>query len=55
MLTYFAYLPTQLGPLLATPSLNVSWAIVLFFILLGMFVALPPTRRTYEVKRRRDE
>jgi hypothetical protein len=41
--------------LLATPSLNVSWAIVLFFLILGMLVTLSPSRRTYEIKRRRDE
>jgi hypothetical protein len=41
--------------LFAVPSLNISWAIVLFFLILGMLVALSPPRRTYEVKRRRDE
>jgi hypothetical protein len=41
--------------LLAAPSLNISWAIVLFFLILGMLVTLSPTRRTYEIKRRRDE
>jgi hypothetical protein len=41
--------------LLAVPSLNVSWAIVLFFLILGMLVTLSPSRRTYEVKRRKDE
>ena len=43
------------GVLFAVPSLNVSWAIVLFFMILGMLVALSPSRRTYEIKRRRDD
>ena len=41
--------------LLATPSLNVSWAIVLFFLILGLLVTLSPSRRSYEIKRRKDE
>jgi hypothetical protein len=37
------------------PSLNISWAIVLFFLILGLLVALSPSRRTYEIKRSKDE
>jgi hypothetical protein len=57
VLTYFAYLPMRDTDwvLVATPSLNVSWAIILFFMILGLLVTLSPSRRTYEVKRRRDE
>ena len=57
MLTPLANLPMQLveAPLLAVPSLNVSWAIVLFFMILGMLVTLSPSRRTFEVKRRRED
>ncbi len=43
------------GPLLATPSMNIPVAIVLFFILLGLGVTLSPARRTHEVKRRRED
>ena len=41
--------------LVATPSLNISWAIVLFFLILGLIVTLSPARRTYEIKRPKDE
>ena len=57
MLTPLAYSSTQLldSALLAAPSLNISWAIVLFFMILGLLVTLSPSRRTYEVKRRRED
>jgi hypothetical protein len=41
--------------LLAVPSLNISWAIVLFFLILGMLVTLSPSRRTSEIKRPKDD
>jgi hypothetical protein len=37
------------------PSLNISWAIVIFGILIGLALTLSPSRRTYEVKRPKDE
>jgi len=37
------------------PSLNISWAIVIFAILIGLALTLSPSRRTYEVKRPKDE
>jgi hypothetical protein len=57
MHTPLAYLSPQLleSALLAAPSLNISWAIVLFFMILGLLVTLSPSRRTYEVKRRRED
>jgi hypothetical protein len=35
--------------------LNVSWAIVLFFLILGLLVTLSPSRRTTEIKRPRED
>lgn len=32
-------------------SMSISWAIVLFFVILGALVTLSPPKRTYEVKR----
>jgi hypothetical protein len=55
MLSHFNSLLISDWALLATPSLNVCWAIVLFFLILGMLVTLSPSRRTYEVKRRRED
>jgi hypothetical protein len=57
MLTLLANLPTTSADwvLLATPSSSISWAIVLFFLILGLLVTLSPARRTYEVKRPKDE
>lgn len=40
--------------LFAVPSLNISWAIVLFFLILGMLVTLSPSRRTTEIKKPKD-
>jgi hypothetical protein len=37
------------------PSPSFSWAIVLFFTILGLLVTLSPARRTSEVKRPKDE
>jgi hypothetical protein len=36
------------------PSGSLSWAIVLFFVILGLAVTLSPTKRTYEVKKPKD-
>jgi hypothetical protein len=37
------------------PSLSLQWAIVGFSIILGLIVTVSPTRRTFEVKRPKDE
>jgi hypothetical protein len=37
------------------PSLSIQWAIVLFLMILGLLVTLSPARRTFEVKRPKDE
>jgi hypothetical protein len=37
------------------PSPPIQWAIVLFAVLLGLFITVSPSRRTYEVKRPKDE
>ena len=37
------------------PSLSVPWAIVLFGIALGLAITLSPSRRTFEIKRPKDE
>ena len=37
------------------PSLPIQWAIVGFLVILGLLVTLSPARRTYEVKRPKDE
>ena len=34
---------------------HLRWAIVLFITILGLLVTLSPPRRTYEVKRPKDE
>lgn len=36
-------------------GLSISWGIVLFFVILGMAVTLSPPKRTYEVKRPKDD
>ena len=36
-------------------SLSISWAIVLFFTILGLIVTLSPARRTYEIKKPRED
>jgi hypothetical protein len=41
--------------LLAAPGLSVPWAIVGFSIAIGLAITLSPSRRTYEVKRSKDE
>jgi hypothetical protein len=37
------------------PSASWSWAIVGFFIILGLLVTLTPSRRTTEIKRTKDD
>lgn len=49
---------TSAGVLLAQSSgksLSVSWAIVLFLVILGLLVTLSPARRTTEIKRPRED
>ena len=36
-------------------SLSVPWAIVIFAILIGLAITLSPSRRTFEIKRPKDE
>jgi hypothetical protein len=36
-------------------GLSLSWAIVIFLTLLGLAISLIPAKRTYEVKRPKDE
>jgi hypothetical protein len=43
------------APLLATPSMNICVAIVLFMSILGLLVTLSPARRTSEVKKIKDD
>jgi hypothetical protein len=48
----------HLLPLLAqasTKSDAMPWAIVLFCVILGVLVSLNPSRRTYEIKRTKEE
>jgi len=33
------------------PSPSFQWAIVLFFVILGLLVTLSPPKRTYEIKK----
>jgi hypothetical protein len=45
-------------PLLAQASAkanNISWALILFCVILGLLVTLSASRRTYEIKRSKDE
>jgi hypothetical protein len=37
------------------PSQSIQWAIVGFAILLGLFITVSPSRRTYEVKRPKED
>ena len=37
------------------PSPSIQWAIVGFAVLLGLFITVSPSRRTYEIKRPKDE
>ena len=37
------------------PSSSLAWGIVLFFTILGLLVTLSPPRRTYEVKKPKEE
>ena len=36
-------------------SLSIPWAIVIFSVLLGLAITLSPSRRTYEVKRPKED
>jgi hypothetical protein len=48
----------QVLPLLAqtaNKSDSMSWALVLFCVILGLILTLNPSRRTYEIKRSKDE
>lgn len=51
---FFANVLVQ-SSLLATPSMSAPCAIVGFMTILGLLVTLSPSRRTYEVKRPKDE
>lgn len=42
-------------PLLAEPSMPVCWFIVGFFLILGLIVSLSPPKRTYEVKKPKED
>jgi len=66
MLSLFAIIESHLTGWLASPllaqvtppvekSMSVPWAIVLFFIILGLIVTLSPAKRTTEIKRSRDD
>jgi hypothetical protein len=37
------------------PSPSLQWGIVLFLMILGLLVTLSPPRRTYEVKKAKDD
>jgi hypothetical protein len=37
------------------PNPSFQWAIVLFFLILGLLVTLSPSRRTSEIKKSKDE
>jgi len=37
------------------PNPSVQWAIVGFAIILGLLITLSPSRRTYEIKKPKDE
>jgi hypothetical protein len=62
--TRFIAIPTA-GPIMhqandflilfAEKTLSISWGIVIFFVLLGLAVTLSPPKRTYEVKRPKNE
>ena len=48
----------EIVPFLAqasTKSNAMSWAIVLFCVILGLLVSLNPSRRTTEIKRSKEE
>jgi len=40
---------------MASSAMSAAWGIVIFSIILGLLVALNPSRRTREIKRPRDE
>jgi hypothetical protein len=37
------------------PSASLSWAIVLFFPILGVILSVTPVKRTYEVKKPKED
>jgi hypothetical protein len=41
--------------LLAAPNPSWSWGIILFMMILGLIVTLSPPRRSYEIKKPKDE
>jgi len=47
-------LVTPLFAQASSPSASVCWAIVLFCVILGLLVALRPSRRTVEFRRPKD-
>jgi hypothetical protein len=49
----FSALSTVIAAIGPSPSLQ--WGIVLFMAILGLLVTLTPPRRTYEVKKPKDE
>jgi hypothetical protein len=48
---------SALSPVVAAigPSPSLQWGIVLFMAILGLLVTLTPPRRTYEVKKPKDD
>ena len=48
---------TDLTPAVSSgngPSPSFQWAIVLFFVILGLLVTLSPPKRTYEIKKEKN-
>jgi hypothetical protein len=50
-------LASALSPVVAVigPSPSLQWGIVLFMAILGLLVTLTPPRRTYEVKKPKED
>ena len=58
MLIFALLMPAAAGatmPLLALESYNISWALVIFPVILGLLVTLAASRRTSEIKRPKDD
>jgi hypothetical protein len=57
MLDFLILAKTKSGPSIielnapSGPSSSVSWAVVLFFVIVGLLVTLTPSRRTIEIKK----
>jgi hypothetical protein len=51
----FAQSVTVITPGGGGPSASISWAIVLFFTILGLLVTLSPPKRTYEIKKPKED